>query len=415
MHRTLLACMITIASGSTAKAADGFTPQFMTTLKVAAETCSGSNQTLHADGRKTTLNASDLIASISASSRPAASLSGTDANNLYHLAKGLLLPSLASKNDGIIDGTSFAKCASAPDQGLAVMQYLAGEKAIDLRGMKNVYSWLGVAYREGIGAPADPRLSRKWFLKFKIATGVSEPKFWADGVDQDLYGNLMRQGLEPFLNQFAATENGDAARRILAEHVLKHDPEQARRLLHDVHLLSLRRLLELERNGVLPPIYNVDELGFWVLAATAYPEVKGVSERLITTAANLNGGNIPVSSERPSVKQLLPNMKGDDFAQSGLDQSPVPLRLLIDPSGKPLIVQPCALRVQGSIQVATWRGATTVAVRMFAPDKLPTLKPTNLDGKPSYAWVILPAVRFSYPTSTKFKIEFLPTSPVTCS
>lgn len=336
-------------------------------------------------------------------------------HDLYKVAKALLAPAIES-HDEMMDGHSFLKCPARPKEAVALLKYLMGETPNDRRGVFNGLEWLAYAYRSGVAGVKAPALARRYYLRFCIHLGLDPAKQWSDGVDDSLSGNVDRAGLRPYLETLAQSDRGDAAgaRFVLAEEVLEKDPQAARKWLRYLHDRTLVRLIELEDQKRIPKIVNEEEIAFWAEAARKLFRYREYAARLSDMAKSFNGGSVPTSAVRPSLASLKSQIDEGRVADASATREPIPVRALVAPDGRVLWIEACGMYPMpsklplGTINVYL-DGARLYGLSNFST--FPRLPVTNIDGKPAYSWVTLPAVHFTRSKKGKLEIKFydLPT------
>lgn len=321
----------------------------------------------------------------------------------------------------ILDHSSSLKCPARPAEAVALMQYLVGEEPDDWRGAINALSWLGLAAEQGIGMPQDTILARRYYLRARMHSAIVPNDRWADGVDDDLIANIERAGFRRYLDELADNEsfnrNGGAARMILADEVLASDPAQARSWLRTYYVPALNRLLELEANGQIPTEHDHADIAFWSTAWRTMMGYKKWAERMVKGAELANGGDIPTSSARPTIRQLSASINRshiDDLTDATRD--PILVRALTDPDGKVIYVEVC--QTNPDLPPGARVGSINVrldAIRLYDLDQLPRLPVTRRNGVPSYAWTILPAVHFQRRDETDVAVQFADLPAETCA
>lgn len=319
-------------------------------------------------------------------------LEQAQARAIYDFAKGMVSPGFADYPDGIFDPKGMMECPEDAALGLQILRWLVGEQRGDLAGPSNSYSWLAAAYDAGIGVPQDRAAARLWWLKMRITFGLPKADAWGDGIDDDIYANIERAGLLDFLTADAEFANGDAARRIFAEHYIRSDPERARSYLGDYHPLTAQMRLDFEAEDWLPLRYDEEEVAYWTEIARRRPSddrwrIK--TEEVITGAA---GARIKLSPRSPSFAELFGGSPPTHAPRGGFDQTPVALRVLVDSKGDALLLSACAWTEGRSF--ATWKSPAFREIwRMYSDAELEGL-PSPASGQ-QFHWVALPVVSLS--------------------
>ena len=339
-----------------------------------------------------------LLPSVDALSRPSAALDKETGTALYTIARALF-PEQAALPEFIGDPTSALICPARPAQSVAMLRYLMGEGPDDWRGQTNAFDWLGLAAERGIGMAPDPALARRTYLRGRIHSAVLPNDRWSDGIDDDLLANIERAGLRPYLEELASFDrharSGGAARMILAEAALPHDPAAARAWLRTPYIPALSRLIELEAEGALPTASDREDIAFWASLIRRSVGWRRWLARTTKGARLHNGGTIPTAAERPGAKRLRPVLDLSalkDGAQAGTQ--PVPIRALVDPEGRALFVEDCRATPLARGTIVANMGFRMQALRLYDPDRLPKLPVSHVDGRAAYGWVILPAALF---------------------
>jgi hypothetical protein len=379
-------------------------PETIAAIDAALSECTGGWQTI---GVWKVTSAADLRPRLALLSRPSTDLTDEAGMDLYKIANGLLFPAVGAR-DWILDGRSPTfKCPARPAEGVAVMEYLVGERPSDRRGATNAFDWLGAAYEMGVAGPADPERARRYFLRSRIhSVGVKHDR-WSDGIDQDLLGNIDRAGMRPYLEAAAAAEHGGAARMILAEEVLAADPARARELLRTLYTPALNRLIALEEAGQVPTVANAEDIAFWAEAWRTQLGYQTWARRMLKGALLANSGLVPVAPERPSIEALRRYLDSERVADAPATRVPIPVRALVDPSGRAIYAEACRANQTPHSGSAAELGVRLDATRLYNHTALPKLPVATIDGRPVYTWVILPAVHFQRPQPDKLEIAFV--------
>lgn len=237
--------------------------------------------------------------------------------------------------DRMTDGDANLKCPAHPKEAVALMEYLVDEKPDAWRGYTNAFEWLGLAYETGAAGAKSPAKARRYYLRFRIHSGVGSEARWSDGIDGSFLGNVERAGLRPYIEALAQSNRGaGAARLALAEAVLPTDPVAARRWLRYLDDRPLIRLLELEQQNRIPSVADGEEIAFWAEASRTLFGYRKYAARLLKAVQDVNGGVIPTSPQRPSIDFLRPHLDMAEVAETDATRDPVPVRALVTPEGR---------------------------------------------------------------------------------
>ncbi|MFM7402491.1 MAG: hypothetical protein ACKO1N_00030 [Erythrobacter sp.] len=311
-------------------------------------------------------------------------------SDLYHVARAML-PPIGELPDFILDPSTQLKCPARPHEAVALLQYLAGDEAGDLRGPNNTFFWLGLAAERGIGTRRDAEQARMSYLKGRLRRGGVSSEYWSDGIDTDLLANIQRAGLRAYLEELAQS-GGGAARMTLAEEILPTDPSAARKLLRTAYPPALNRLLELEAKGSIPIAHDDEDIAFW-LSVAGPPKFRAHG---VKGAELANGGTIPTSPERPKAKDFSRFVDADALGDvNSWSAPPLPIRALVNPEGRALYIEDCGAEPLEPCVRMSNLSYRLDAISLYRPERLPALPVTLIDGRPSYGWIILPAVWFS--------------------
>lgn len=369
--------------------------------------CIGGWTELGKEGRGK-VSPADLAPRIALLSRPSSDLDKIAGEDLYQIAKALLVPATGSP-PWTMDGKPSIKCPPRPKEGVALMEYLVGEGPNDWRGHTNAFEWLGLAYESGVNGKPDLAKSRRYYLRARMHMGLSRNDHWSDGIDKDLLANVDRAGLRPYLESLANAERGGGtARMTLAEEALPVEPAKARRLLRYLDNRSLNRLLELEDQKRVPTVADADEIDFWAKATATLFGYRRYASRMLKAVREVNGGSIPTSSQRLSIDKLKPYLDMERVADADSTRDPIPVRALVNPDGRAIYVEACEATPPQSIPVLNFN-VQLDAARLYNAgnyNKLPKFPVTKINGRAVYGWVILPAVHFVYSGDRKLEIRF---------
>lgn len=162
--------------------------------------------------------------------------------------------------------------------GFPVLRWLADDEQMSRTTRSTVNGILGLLALEGIqenaGDVIDPAETRAYFLKsflFSAATPdlpFAKPDFWSDGVDNDLFGNFERQGLQAYFDRAMAGAHGHLIRTLHDDMLARSNPDKMRTLLMseaDQHggFYDALLLLQLERKGLISPRYTEADRAYW--------------------------------------------------------------------------------------------------------------------------------------------------------
>jgi hypothetical protein len=350
----------------------------------------------------------DLAPRLQLLSRPSSTLDEDAGRDLYEIAKGLLASAIGP-HDGMLDGDASLNCPARPEEAVALLEYLVDEEPDAWRGATNAFEWLGLAYETGAAGTKNAARARRYYLRFRIHTGIGSEARWSDGIDHDLVSNVSRAGLRPYFDALARSERGGGAARLtLAEMALSTDPETARKWLRYLDDRLLVRLLELEQQKRIPSVANAEEVLFWAEAARTLFGYRKYAARMLSAARDLNGGDIPTSPERPSIDLLRSHLDMAAVADTDATREPIPVRALVTPDGRAIYIEACTVQPARSVRLDVLNVQLNAA-RLYSLNNLaglPKLPITKKGSKPTYGWVILPAVHFTRPDTGKLDIHF---------
>ena len=333
---------------------------------------------------------------------PSTDLDDKVARDLYGIARAML-PPIGELPDFILDPSTQLKCPARPHEAVALLKYLSGDGAGDLRGPSNAYSWLGLAAERGIGMRRNAEQARIYYLKHRLRWGAVTSEHWSDGIDTDLLANIQRAGLRAYLEELAQS-GGGAARMILAEEILPTDPSAARDLLRTAYPPALNRLLELEAKGSIPIAHDDEDIAFWLSVAGPLK----FRARGVKGAEMANGGTILTNPERPKAKDFSRFVDADALGDvNSWSAPPLPIRALVNPEGRALYIEDCGAEpLEPGVRVGNLSYRLD-AISLYRPERLPALPVILIEGRPSYGWVILPAVWFSRVGEDKVGIRLI--------
>jgi len=408
----LAACLLMTAAP--AQASPALPPETISAIGAALSECTGG--WYEAGGGRRLIGPAELAPRVALLASPSPRLDHDAGEDLYEIATALLLPAVTPPAWFTDRGASL-KCPARPAEALALMRYLAGDEAEDLRGYNNILDWLGLAYESGVAAPADLDEARRYYLRSRIHSGHGPAAAWSDGIDEDVITNIERAGLRSYLEALAASgvRSSSGARMILAEEALATDPARARALLRSNSNLALNRLLELEEQGRVPTLSDPEDIAFWAEAWSTMLGFPKWAARLMKGVRLANGGTIPTASTRPAIDDLRPHLDTATVADASATIRPLPMRALVDPRGRTIYIEAC--REGEAPPTRTNGGERAVrmeAVRLFNIAGMPRLAPPTIDGRPAYGWVILPAVHFQRSADGQLEIGLVNLAAESC-
>jgi hypothetical protein len=393
-----------LALSSTAEASPPMARETVDKIAAAVSACTGGWH-IFDGGPSRLIGPTDLLPRLKFLSRPSAELDREAGEDLYKLAHALLTPATGAPS-WLLDGVSFLKCPPRPREAVALMEYLVGEGPDEWRGFVNAFDWLGLAYETGVMDAPQPEKARRYYLRSRLHSTYSRHDRWSDGRDRNLIANIERAGLRPYLEALARSERGAAARMILAEEALPSNPAKARRLLLNLDVPSLNRLVALEEEGRVPTIFDAADIAFWAEAWRTLTAYRKWAARLLKGARLANGGAIPTSSRRPSAATLRPNVDDPRLAGTDGTRDPIPVRALVNPEGRAIYVEACRATPRATSTPTDVLNVQLDAARLYDLTKLPSLPTASAEGRPVYTWVILPAVHFQREDGGEVKIRF---------
>ncbi len=408
-RRTLFALIAAsmLVLASTAHATAPMSPESIATIEAAWPQCTGG-WTEQGKGRRGKVSPADLAPRIALLSRPSSDLDRLAGEDLYQMAKALLVPATGTPT-WTMDSKPSLTCPPRPKEGVALMEYLVGEGPNDWRGHTNAFEWLGLAYETGANGVPDNAKARRYYLRARIHTGMTRNDRWSDGIDSDLLANVDRAGLRPYLDELAeAKRGGGAARMALAENALAVDPAKARRLLRYLDSRALNRLLELEDQKQIPTVADADEIAFWAEATATLFGYRKYAARMLKAVQDVNRGTIPTSPHQLPIDRLRPYLDVERVADADSTRDPIPVRALVTPDGQAIYIEACQATPPQSIPIRVFNVLLDAARLYNAGNykKLPKFPVTKINGQNVYSWVMLPAVHFTYSSDRKLDIRF---------
>jgi hypothetical protein len=391
---TLLATMMVVLWAAEAGASPPMAPADIAVIAETLPACTGgwwyNNGT--PEGKK--IGPADLLPRVALLANPSLQLDDRAGDDLYAIAKALLLPAV-DPSSWSVDASSSLKCPAKPKEAVALLAYLAGDGPNEWRGVLNVFDWLGFAYETGAGGVRDARKARQYYLLSRIYSTFPKHDGWSDGIDNSLIANINRAGLRPYLEAVARSDRFAAtARLILADEALPTNPPMARSLLLYPDVATLTRLLALEDQGRLPVATDGSDIGVWAEGwRTAYSYNKWAA-RLLKSVILVNGGAVPTSSERPTIAGLRPHLDMGVVADTYATLRPIALRALVNREGRAIYVEACQSTPRTGDASGSTLNVFLDAARMYNLIRLPKLPIPRISGRPAFGWVILPAVQF---------------------
>ena len=386
--RPIAAFLFALACAASVEAAPARTPLGEAEAQAARSAASACTGDVYSS-EKGLRSAPDYLAALPEAGDAATGWNERRADEVYALATSLLKPAIPAPERALDAGATF-KCPAAPAVGVRLLHFLAGPSPSTLIGPTNTTYWLGMAYRRGVGAAADPTKARQFFLQTRMLghaqlTGAD----WGASPTDDLIGLLRRPQNRALLEDAGRAKWKGEAQYLLAELHLPSDPMRARALFEEAvaarHRKSALRLATLEADGtfgearliraveLLAPFARSGNAEYAALLATArrhnrLPELP-VSPRQVTMA-QLGGKSLLARAKKAELDSL---------------RGRVPARGLLAPDGRILLVELSDPQL-GAYSI----GSATLAV--FKPDHLPRLQPETIEGRPLFAWINLPAI-----------------------
>lgn len=406
---SVLAAAIASVLTVKAEASPPMTAENIAVIAATLQTCQGGQIIINRLGSRE-IHVADLIARTDLLAKPSLLLNQEQSEDLYEIGKALLLTAI-SRPSWFPDMTSsYFKCPARPKEAVALFKYLASETPDEWRANTNVFGWLGIAYAAGVGVERDENKSRRYYLLHRMHSPFPPNDSWSDGVDQNLVSNINRAGLRPYLE--VMTKDGRAsgnARVILADEAMLTDPLKARSLLLYADFFSLNRLVQLEKQGLLPTTMDGSDIGVWAEAWRTMPRNRSWAERIVKSAIYANGGSVPTSSERPAIAKLRPYLNIDSaaVADAYATQQPIPIRALVNTQGRAIYVEPCQQKRLSSNTSQPILIDVLYAAQLYDVTKLPLMPISQISGRPAFGWVILPAVRFQRDKKEEVKTSFV--------
>lgn len=359
-------------------------------------------------GKRDRVSSMDLASRLTLLSGPSAALDEEAGDDLYQIAKGLLAPA-TGVHDRMLDGDPYLKCPPHAKKGVALMEYLVDEKPDALRGYANAFEWLGLSYATGAAGARDAAKAQRYYLRYRMHTGDGGQARWSDGIDNSFLGNVQRAGLRPYLDALAQSQRGGGAARLaLADAALPTDPLAARNWLRYLDDRTLNRLLELEQQKRIPSVASGEEIAFWAEATRTLFGYRKYAARLFRAVQEVDGGIIPTSPQRPAIDLLRRHLDMAAVANTDATRDPVPVRVLVTPEGRAIWIEACSAEQARSAPLQVLNVQLNVA-RLYGVKNianLPKLPIPTIDGRPTYGWVILPAVHFTRSNEGKLGIRF---------
>lgn len=413
--RSVMAGLALVVLASTAQAAPPLPAETIAAVNATLRQCTGWRY--QGMFPATRIGGTELAPRAALLTQPSTALTDEQAEQVYEVAKSIVGLAPATRKV-MADPSSPLTCPAAPDLGVALFEYLAGEAPGDLRGPSNTLDWLGLSYAQGV-AGRDPARARLFHLRGKLHGSYMAQPRWSDGIDHDLLANAERAGLQAYAQALAADpRRGIAVRMALAERALPGDPAKARQLLRNLHDGSLTRLLNLEEAGQVPFVADAEDIAVWARAAQTLFRYERWAKRLLTGVRRVNGGAIPLSPARPTIASLQPHLDQARVAKSSPTVAPIPVRALVDPRGQPIYVEACMATIPAESVSFDGRTELLNAGRIYhagEPARLPRMPVVLKGGKPVYGWVLLPAPHFKRAADGTMQVVFAPNSPEQCA
>lgn len=314
-------------------------------------------------------------------------ISSDRASDIYTVAMGLLAPAIPNA-ERALDPGSFLKCSPDPEAAVELLTFLAADGPANRQGPNNIFYWLGMAYRRGVGVGPDAAQAQSMFLKARILgqTNLTSEDWGAHSTDT-LPLVLSRPANRAILEQTASAGRGEA-QLLLADLVLPTDKEKARSLLRAAvaqrNIAAIRRLAKLDAEGAFgEPDYleatrllasiarlGDDDYNSMLAAASAFNRGDVVNDGRVVTLAVLGG---------ESLYTQLRTAKLDSIGGR------VPARGLVAPDGHIIFTE--------DTDPSTRQFAMAKeTLRVFSPQNLRPIAPSMVGRRAVFAWVNLPAI-----------------------
>jgi hypothetical protein len=399
--------MVVAFWATAAMASEPIKPEIVAVMSQTLPQCTGS-QWRTGTPHDQTISATELAPRLALLAKPSSQLTDEQGSDLYAISKAFLRPAVEPPS-WMPDGNSFLKCPAKPKEAVALMEYLAGDGPGEVRGAVNIFDWLGLAYETGAGVNKNIVRAKRFYLISRMHWTFQTNDRWSDGIDKNLLANIDRAGLRPFLNRLAAGDRwgAAAARLILAEAALATDPSEARRLLAYNDHMTLLRLVELENAGRFPIPTDGSDVNLWAEAWRTLFYYDKWAARLIKAVSLANGGTLPTSSERPGKGKLVLYLDKQRVTDAYGTKDPIPMRALVDRTGRALYVEGCRATPQPWKASGPTLNVLLDASRLYNHLRLPPMPVPQVNGRPAYGWVILPAVHFQRSAKDELKIELI--------
>lgn len=405
--RKLLAC-VALALAPSAHAAPPLPAATIDAIARALPACTGGWHSDTFAGQ--TIGPAELAPRLTLVVRPSTVLTEEEGGDLYQIGKAMLFPAIGSPT-WLIDGRGFLTCPAQPKEALALLEYLVGDTPAERRAPSNAFDLLGLAYQTGAAGAAAPVRARLYYLRGRIHWQVLGHDSWSDGKDQDLLANITRAGLRPYLDALTNERYGGGARLILAEDMLPRDPIQARSLLLHPESVTLGRLLDWEEQGRVPMLTDGSDVVVWAEAARIQMGYQRWIPRMIQAAERANGGTIPTAPTPPALARFHPAPDPAILKYISPAPVPIPARALVDRTGRAIYTEACQPVASGNMLDVHDRLAVA---RIYDPAALPPLPIARIGERPTFGWVLLPALRLSARGDDKVAIDFAPADPERC-
>lgn len=300
-----------------------------------------------------------------------------------------------------------ADCGRNGKAALPVLRWLADNTHMPSADRKAANLILGLVAKyvseQDVGVAFTPADQRRYFLKALLFTFEERdnpyraPRFWSDGVDNDIFANLERQGLMPFFDASNSGVMGYYIRDSLSKMTVRTNPEKTRSMLQSGDQRDVRTLIRLEDSGLLEPVNTEKELSYWYRTANKGSRIPGSTEivrdyvhgiepRLIRIAAALNNGTLPVSDMRPTAAESYVKRDPQHWHIPDPTKAPFAMRALVAPNSKVLLVEKCGTQLDPYAQDD--REASRIESATYRQIK--QLPSPMRDGAAVFGWVVLP-------------------------
>ena len=162
--------------------------------------------------------------------------------------------------------------------GFPVMRWLADHDQMSRSTRSITNGLLGILAQENIQEDADdvadPAVARAYYLKSFLFSSVgssehiASPRLWSDGIDDDVFGNFERQGLQRYFDRVMAGAQGHLIRTLHAETLARSNPDKMRALLisegsRPGGFYDALLLIDLENEGLIPQHDTPADRAYW--------------------------------------------------------------------------------------------------------------------------------------------------------